>query len=760
MAETKKVVDIERGDEGNDLFKEDKSLTGFGTALNSYMGKSFDITRDGEPGGATGVWESENKAILDAQTLKALFFSEDWVYIITDLVANKVSSQKLKVMHEEIDENGRTIVSENDAHPFNATLANPNPWQDYHAWMYNYVVELIQGGNGINWWNKRTSEIMVLAFDSVTMDFTSECELRSYMISDGNTNNCASVATFKPEEVFHTRRPNPASVWWGLSPYVPGRKSVLFNRYSTDYLNAFYMKQATPGLALTVDKGINEDIALRQLRSFEMAYGGRRNARRTMILPKGVDAKPLTHTLADQRLAEMIDKNRETIINLLKVPKHELGLQTAGSLGSEEYKVSLRNFWEATLIPTMRMIEGTMNKFFAPTLGEGNFLRFDLSNVEALQDDKMKQAMTAKELLNAGWTLNEVRTEVFDKEGIESDDANKPFPLVSSGGGFDGGFGLSPDLGNEASGPEVEEELPEDSEVEDKSALAYIQRNADAIESQMKGIESDSADKNEVIMDLVLGTFVDFAEQGAKIIGDALIDKDDKTMRKDAEIPSKRVLRRRLERAFEEMEEDWVGGYTDSLKSSVDVGYDSQLTFVANQQDREAIEALRAKDTRRRRLILEARAIESFSQITKTHTERIMAAITKGVEANETVDQIQKRIIDTFADREAVIGKARTIARTEVLSAVSVGQFAATRDAKEVIPSIKKVWVTAGDERVREKHVRLDGQVRNVEAQFTNGLRFPRDPAAGKAGEVINCRCTMLTVPEEDLGDLQGLPRP
>ena len=40
----------------------------------------------------------------------------------------------------------------------------------------------------------------------------------------------------------------------------------------------------------------------------------------------------------------------------------------------------------------------------------------------------------------------------------------------------------------------------------------------------------------------------------------------------------------------------------------------------------------------------------------------------------------------------------------------------------------------------RRDHRRMDGETVPIDAKFSNGLRFPRDPD-GPADEVINCRC-------------------
>ena len=209
---------------------------------------------------------------------------------------------------------------------------------------------------------------------------------------------------------------------------------ILFNKYSSDYLNSFYLKQATPGMAITMDRTVNEELALRQLASFEMAHTGRRNQRRTLMLPKGTDAKPLTHTLADQKLVDHVNQNRETIINLLKVPKHELNMNGAASLGSQEFRVALRNFWEATLIPIQKRISASLTAFFQreKLLKENEVLLFDNTDVDALKDDLKTKAEIAKEMAQT-MPLNQVNAKIWQIGPIDDPRGDLPLSLAPSG---------------------------------------------------------------------------------------------------------------------------------------------------------------------------------------------------------------------------------------------------------------------------------------------------------------------------------------
>lgn len=55
---------------------------------------------------------------------------------------------------------------------------------------------------------------------------------------------------------------------------------------------------------------------------------------------------------------------------------------------------------------------------------------------------------------------------------------------------------------------------------------------------------------------------------------------------------------------------------------------------------------------------------------------------------------------------------------------------------------MSKIWITAGDNRVRHSHAMLDGREIALDGTFDNGCKRPRDPD-GVASEICNCRCSL-----------------
>jgi len=384
-------------------------------------GGVIDITDD-----LSGVWNSEVNAFMDNHTLKSLFFDEEWPHIIADLIAKKISAQPLIVTRKKAVD-GRIVTEPLPNHPLQAILFKPNHLQSAIAWMYSTVVDLVMLGNAISWEAPSKKSIIQIPAETVTLTFNELGELESYLGGAFTIDNDIAVRnqpiTFPAEEVMHFKLHNPSSFYWGFSPWIAGRRSVLFDRYSQEYLVNFYRRGATPGLFLEMEKAANENNAIRLLRSMEIMHTGRRNQLRPMLLPKGVKVTQGGITIGSQDLREHILLNREKIIALFKVPKHELSIQDSGSLNGDQMDNAVKNFWAATLIPYQVNISGEITRHNREigVLGENEFVEFDNSNVSILQDDLLKRADLATKMLDTH-SPNEIRERLYDDEPIEGGD--------------------------------------------------------------------------------------------------------------------------------------------------------------------------------------------------------------------------------------------------------------------------------------------------------------------------------------------------
>ena len=83
------------------------------------------------------------------------------------------------------------------------------------------------------------------------------------------------------------------------------------------------------------------------------------------------------------------------------------------------------------------------------------------------------------------------------------------------------------------------------------------------------------------------------------------------------------------------------------------------------------------------------------------------------------------------------------IARTEGHRIQTTATMDACYKAKEKGADVVKQWDATLDGRTRDSHAQVDGQIRELDKRFSNGLMYPGDPSGG-AAEVINCRCALL----------------
>lgn len=761
--------------------ENNKKITEDDRVVDSYE-KHLDIfqTMGGNSDG-TGVWNQEESAFLSLTTLKSLFFSEDWVFIVNDLIASELSSVPINVMKKETV-NGEEILTAVQDHPLQQLLDNPNEWQDYSSFIYNLNIEKTLMGNSVVWFNRSSNQIMVVPFDKLNIDFDQFGAINTYSVIEENEFGGKTVVSeFKPKDIMHIRRPNPNSLIFGLSPFIPGRKSVLFNRYTTEYLNSFYEKGATPGLAIKMDKAVSEKAALRLLRSYEMAYTGRRNQRRTLVLPKGTDVSEISHTIADQRITELVNANMDKVLNLLGVPKHALSMAEAGSLGSEEAKTALRYFWTSRLIPSLKSTVGSFNKFFKKELGDDHIFQEDLSQVEALKENEIMKADLADKMLKTH-TLNEVRSTLYSLppllggDSIVNPSSFAPSPRA---------VGTRVDVEPEDKPIDIEEEeIPEAEEAEEDAVDEFEGFDSDEDKQKALRVASllDYKERRSIVgriitkqddetertlrsmMKLNLALFLDMSEAALDVIGDSFREV------KDAK-PSvtNEILRQRISKAFGELEADYTGNHAKQLSETVELSYKEQLGLVFNDDARDAITAIGAREQNKRRTLLEARGVDTFKNLSKTRTDRIMDLIGKGLDEKDTIAEISRTVAEGIAGKRgdpfSVLGQAETIARTETLTAFSIGQKAAMDNTATVIPDLRKAWITANDDRVRgnpggkypnskANHWELQtGETIPHDEPFPNGLDYPRD-TKGDPSETINCRCVLLIVSPQDEDDL------
>lgn len=119
---------------------------------------------------------------------------------------------------------------------------------------------------------------------------------------------------------------------------------------------------------------------------------------------------------------------------------------------------------------------------------------------------------------------------------------------------------------------------------------------------------------------------------------------------------------------------------------------------------------------------------------------KISAEVSRGIATGMSFQQVAQQLsgITNIGFNNAV-----RIARTEGHRIQVQSAMDACYKAKDKGADVVKQWDSTLDDSTRESHVAVDGEIRELDKPFSNGLMFPGDPSGG-AAEVVNCRCALL----------------
>lgn len=123
--------------------------------------------------------------------------------------------------------------------------------------------------------------------------------------------------------------------------------------------------------------------------------------------------------------------------------------------------------------------------------------------------------------------------------------------------------------------------------------------------------------------------------------------------------------------------------------------------------------------------------------------QHMSSAILQGILQGDSIDNISKRLESvTTMDSKAAVRNARTM----TTSAENAGHMHSYKRAEEMGIKGKKMWMATHDNRTRESHAMMDGETRDLDEAFSNGLMEPGDMSVDKPEEVYNCRCRIVYV--------------
>lgn len=661
-----------------------------------------------------------------ATRIKSAFTREPWVWATAQLIARTLVSIPFVVKNtqtKEIDEK----------HPLNQKLKLTNKIQDNTSMNWAGYLDLVLGGNYFLVFDEKYQEAMHVPVECVNLILQ---DVSSTVPTVTITNPTTAVQKEVPyENMVHFKYPNPFNPYYGISLYIAASRPIILERYKNEFEMGFYLKGATHHGVIETSEDISKTRLERLMRTYEQTYTGRRNWWRTIFLPKGAKWVSSGLTMTEMQHLEGLRENRLSFLAAIGVPPSKVGIvQDVNRSTSEDQD---KTFYENTIVPlAMFVAAGWNNSNLVKNIYSGKvYVEPDFSNIEALQGSLIKKGEKAKAVLDT-WTIDEIRKNVYGMEPIGDERGSKLVAEIKSSSNNPLGQLSAEPIPTITPGVITETSA-------DKPQLSISDTKTQAIDSQER-IEKRFRD------DYAKG-YSEYISEMLTVTEHALVDHKDveKILKENekhlGEVYAKATgvtLVKAMERGFSfantQVKE------ISNVQSKAFMGKRKRISEV----DQQAIDYLKEEQIDGKRATLVRRALESFKGFNETRTKEILDMISSGLEEGLTYNQIAAKIREDY--QETYKDQAHTVARTEILSAISQGISWNHEVLKEVFSEVQKQWFHVGDvgtnpdARMQHYEFEQEGAVES-DHKWGGVLEYPRDPNAG-ADQVINCRCSMVSV--------------
>lgn len=647
---------------------------------------------------------------------------------VVDRIASDLANISGKLMR--VEEDGTEV--EVTSHPFLDFMNHPNPlyemtssaiWRLHEIYLMLvgesfFLIERDERGRPVELWNVPPHWVKLTPYlGNPTYQIVS---------SGGLT------MTVPVDDMFVMKQLNP------LDPFLRGlgiaesiADEVEIDEYAAKFQKRFFYNDATPPVVFLMPDATDEQRNA-FLARWNQKHRGVENSHRAAALSGNVDVKELGST--DGKNLGFIESRiamRDAVLEHFGVPREIMGITENSNRSTADAAQYI--YAKNVLTSRIRMREEAINTQLLPMFGSGLVWRFD----PVIPYDKEFDKGKALDAYNAGLiTKNEAR-ELLDLPDVDGGDVYKvsindlflnetddPAELSQSM--------MQEDLAALSDGPVYGEKSRR------MNVAAMLRREAVAVQKNEQlfeaAVSKHFADQQAAIA-AALGSTVKadvsdvFSELSEYLLPDGTFDPD-----LWAQLPE--IEQQRLADAIAAGLLDWnkeaeklMDLFNPLWRKTYDDGAAlSEESYGLTSLDRPEFVSS-AKINGGKRIV----------GIERTTRDKIADIIVRGVSEGLSQISLRESIQDTMGATKA---RAKLIARQETMTALATGQF----DTMKAAGAKTKTWHHRPQKNPRDgshgpNHVILDGETVTIDAKFSNGLRYPRDPNDPRPEELINCRC-------------------
>jgi len=677
----------------------------------------------------------QRESINNSQAYLETYSKSLYVYACVSKIAQKVGSIDWH-LYQIINTKGE--VKEIDNSPLLNLIYKPNPFQTKAEFWESIVIDKKLCGNAFifkvrNNYGK-VVELWRLSPDRVTIisDSTSFIKGYEYRKDDGTT------ILFRPEDIIHDKYPSPLEQHLGLAPLQPAAVRVDTEEFGSKYQRDFFLNNARPDGILHTEGRLTPQQRTDIKESWARRHQGIGKSSKMALIEGGMTYQQISISQREMDYIESMKFTRDDILVAFGVPKPIVAVTDDVNLANAETGMNI--FLSETIKPEMsRIVEKINEELVIPDFGEQYFFDFvdPTPNDEVFALDRQTRLVMANIM-----TINEARKE------------NGLAPLK------DGGDSIYLPLMSVPIGDVAQEKRL--SIYRTKSNL-FAKRNfffkklelQESIIQQLQKKITELKPKQKVSKKIRIKSTqpkIVFTKEQKSTIW----QEHDKRLSNDVFI-----FRNFVSKLFADQYErikDKIKIEEKSIEKKIsvkiDIDWEEENEIFAEASVPVYTDMIKARGDRTSKLIgrtfeitqevkdfIKKKAIKFSDEVNKTTEEMIKRVIAEGIDEGEGHNEISKRIKEVYTEREK--RGAERIARTEMTSASGEADIESFKQGGLE----KKEWKATEDDRTRDSHLEVDGEVVELDKEFSNGLKFPGDPSADPE-EVCNCRCTLLPVVE------------
>ena len=220
---------------------------------------------------------------------------------------------------------------------------------------------------------------------------------------------------YLPEEMLWYRRFNPMRGLAGFSSMAPARAAVDMGTEALRFNRRFYVHSAMPSdVVVTMDSSPSEYEIERLMEMWDIRLLDPEASHKPMILGDGIDMKRLGSNQSEMEFIAALQWSVEEVSRAFGVPKVFLSEFEDATLAN--VRTMEQFLWRNTIIPELKMLEDGINHRLTPHFAQFPAeleVRFNLSNVEAVQESQSDRADRLATLVGAGiMNVDEARREL------------------------------------------------------------------------------------------------------------------------------------------------------------------------------------------------------------------------------------------------------------------------------------------------------------------------------------------------------------